>query len=285
MNLQIISDSQNHVGTTNHTNEFTMSLNHEIDAENNNAYIHVLNVSYPLTVKNVLEDDCWLEIKYDFKDFKSDNTTCKVSFDTGKIYLPSGVYTLDTLLRVINSHTEQYDIILSKTRQGKIGVHLTFENEYWFQQFKSIDGLNYPDKYFHTLFKALLTGYAVAFNYSPKLQYMLGLEKVDFSDDYKSYWGKNMTDIMDGVNKMFIYCDEVEASVVGDSNSKLLAIVPIELNGQGTGQLFSYSPPIIPKKLIKSKITQLHIKLCDPSNRLIPFDACTVNIECVVENA
>jgi hypothetical protein len=113
MNLQIISDSQNHVGTTNHTNEFTMSLNHEIDAENN-AYIRVLNVCYPLTVKNVLEDDCWLEIKYEFKDFKS--TPCKVSFDTGKIYLPSGVYTLDTLLRVINSHTEQYDIILSKTR-------------------------------------------------------------------------------------------------------------------------------------------------------------------------
>jgi predicted component of type VI protein secretion system len=71
MNLQIISDSQNHVGTTNHTNEFTMSLNHEIDAENNNTYIRVLNVCYPLTVKNVLEDDCWLQIKFDFKDFKS----------------------------------------------------------------------------------------------------------------------------------------------------------------------------------------------------------------------
>jgi hypothetical protein len=195
------------------------------------------------------------------------------------------MYTLDDLLRAINSYTEQYDIILSKTCEGKIGVHFTFNNEYWFQQFKSINGQNYGDNYFHTLFRAQITGFTVGFNYSPKLQYMLGLEYVDYSDDYAAYWGKRMTDIMDGVNKMFVYCDEVEASIVGDSKSKLLAIVPIELNGQGTGQLFSYSPPSIPKKLIKSKITQLHIKLCDSSNRLIPFDAGTVNIECVVENA
>ena len=281
MNLQIISDSQNHVGTTNHTNEFTMSLNHEIDAEKNDAYIRVLNVSYPLTVKNVLEDDCWLEIKYKFENFKSNNTNCKVLFDTGKIYLPAGVYTLDALLRVINSYTEQCDIILSKTHKGKIGVHFTFVNEYWFQQFKSINTQNYGNNYFHTLFRAKISGFKVEFNYSPKLQYMLGLEKVDFSNDYTTYWGKYMTDI----NKMFVYCKEVEASIVGDSKAKLLAIVPIELNGQGTGQLFSYSPPSIPKKRIKSKITQLHIKLCNPSNRLITFDAGTVNIECVVENA
>ncbi len=184
MNLQIISDSQNQVGTTNHTNDFTMSLNHEIDAENNDAYIRVLNVCYPLTVKNVLEDDCWIQIRFVFKDFKNTNTSCKVSFDSGKIYLPSGVYTLDNLLRVINSHTEQYDIILSKTCEGNIGVHLTFDNEYWFQQFKSVDGLNYPNNYFHTLFKTPLSGYAVNFDYSTKLQYMLGLDKVEFSEDY-----------------------------------------------------------------------------------------------------
>ncbi len=283
MNLQIISDSQNHVGTTNHTNEFTMSLNNEIDAENNNAYIRVLNVSYPLTIKNVLDKDCWIEIKYEFTDFKGrfNNVSCKVLFETGKIYLPSGVYTLDTLLQTINSHTEQYDIILSKTREGKIGIHLTLDIEFWYQQFQSNDGTN--DNILYKLFKEHVTGLKVLFNYSPKLRYMLGLDDVEFSDDFRSYWGKHMTDIMDGVSKMFIYCDEVEA--VGDSNSKLLAIVPIELNGQGTGQLFSYTPPVIPKKLIKSKITQLHIKLCDPSNRLIPFDTGTVNIECVVENA
>ncbi len=146
MNLQIISDSQNHVGTTNHTNEFTMSLNNEIDAENNDTYIRVLNVSYPLTIKNVLDKDCWIEIKYEFKNFRGTFNTgqgdCQVVFETGKIYLPSGVYTLDTLLQTINSHTEQYDIILTKTREGKIGVHLTLDIEFWVQLFKSNNGTN-----------------------------------------------------------------------------------------------------------------------------------------------
>ena len=142
MNLQIVSDSVNRVGMKNYTNHFTMSLSKPIDAENNDAYLRVLNVSYPLMIKNVL-DDCWFKVEYTFKDFKGSANPAEVIFSTGKINLPDGIYTMKMLVDTLNSYVEEYYIIISQTREGKIGVHFNFNIQYWFQQFKSTDGLAY----------------------------------------------------------------------------------------------------------------------------------------------
>ena len=48
-----------------------------------------------------------------------------------------------------------------------------------------------------------------------------------------SYMGKNLPDISDGIDKMFIYCDQVEMSIVGDTYARLLAIVPLKPKDRG----------------------------------------------------
>ena len=269
MNLQIVSDSVNRVGGKNYTNKFTMSLSEVVDAENNDVYINVQSVSYPLTIKNVL-NDCSFEVTITFLNFKEINQPSQITFSTGKVVLPDGIYTLDKLISTLNSYVEEYDIIIEKTREGKVGVHFNFDIEYWYQQFKSSSGYAYDGwrdlNVFHC--GAQFRRLNVSFTLSEKLKYMLGLDEVEFNEGYTAYWGKNLPDIMDGINKIFIHCDKVEASIVGDSKSCLLAIASIELDGQGSGGLFTYSLPNIRRELIKSKITELHLSLHDSSSRL-----------------
>ena len=56
MNLQIVSNAPNYAGGENFTNIFTMPLPEQIDAQNENKYVRTLNVSYPLTIENELEN-------------------------------------------------------------------------------------------------------------------------------------------------------------------------------------------------------------------------------------
>jgi hypothetical protein len=86
-----------------------------------------------------------------------------------------------------------------------------------------------------------------------------------------------------GITHIFIDCDEVNHSVVGDTKSQLLGTLNIQWNEMGSGKIFTHTMPRITRNLIKSKIAQLHIKLCDIENNLIQFSAGTVGIECVVE--
>ena len=45
------------------------------------------------------------------------------------------------------------------------------------------------------------------------------------------------------LNKFYIYCEELERVLVGDTSAELLAIIPINWGkqGNGTGQLINYS--------------------------------------------
>ena len=49
-------------------------------------------------------------------------------------------------------------------------------------------------------------------------------------------------DVSDGLNKFYIYCEELERVLVGDTSSELLAIVPINWSkqGEGSGELINY---------------------------------------------
>jgi hypothetical protein len=98
-----------------------------------------------------------------------------------------------------------------------------------------------------------------------------------------TFYGKYMPDMTNGINKMFVYCDEVLPSIVGNTPSRLWCIVNLEMEKQGSGTLCSYAPPDVSRKLIKAKIKDLHISLRDTENERINFSAGTVNIECVVE--
>jgi hypothetical protein len=53
MNLEILSNARNKVGSENYTNEFVMPLPTLLDAENKEMYMRILNISYPLTIEKV----------------------------------------------------------------------------------------------------------------------------------------------------------------------------------------------------------------------------------------
>ena len=50
---------------------------------------------------------------------------------------------------------------------------------------------------------------------------------------------------------MFIYCDEIVPSIVGNTKSKLLARVSIQSENQASGSLCTYVPPDVPRELMK----------------------------------
>ena len=53
-----------------------------------------------------------------------------------------------------------------------------------------------------------------------------------------------LPDVSDGLNKFYIYCEELERVLIGDTSAELLAIVPIDWSkqGKGTGELINYTP-------------------------------------------
>ena len=60
-----------------------------------------------------------------------------------------------------------------------------------------------------------------------------------------------VTDMTNGINQMFIYCDEIVPSIVGNTKSKLLARVSIQSENQASGSLCTYVPPDVPRELMK----------------------------------
>jgi hypothetical protein len=75
-----------------------------------------------------------------------------------------------------------------------------------------------------------------------------------FNREYTMVYGQYSTDITNGINTIFIYCDEVARSVVGDTNSRLLTCVHIQKDNAVSGELISYTPPAFVTRLINSKI-------------------------------
>ena len=96
-----------------------------------------------------------------------------------------------------------------------------------------------------------------------------------------------LPDVSDGLNKFYIYCDELERVLVGNTSAELLAIIPIDWSkqGQGTGELISYSVDKVKKKFKKTLVSSLHISLKDGEGKLIPFDSGSVLINCLIHYA
>ena len=96
-----------------------------------------------------------------------------------------------------------------------------------------------------------------------------------------------LPDVSDGLNKFYIYYDELERVLVGNTSAELLAIIPIDWSkqGQGTGELISYSVDKVKKKFKKTLVSSLHISLKDGEGKLIPFDSGSVLINCLIHYA
>ena len=66
----------------------------------------------------------------------------------------------------------------------------------------------------------------------------------------KHFMAKWLPDMTNGINQMFIYCDEI-LSILGNTKSKLLARVSIQSENQASGSLCTYVPPDVPRELMK----------------------------------
>ena len=97
--------------------------------------------------------------------------------------------------------------------------------------------------------------------FSDSLKYMLGFDddKITFQSENEwvqeniepaqSVRAKYLPDIENGVSNLYIYCNELESSIVGDSNSELLCIIPLSnQQEQPIGANISYRPPSTRKK-------------------------------------
>ena len=107
---------------------------------------------------------------------------------------------------------------------------------------------------------------------TPSLEYMLGLTEWvvhpdmvvarDHQSNKKATWfeiilftatkpehytlyGKYIPDMSNVIGNMFIYCDEVEQSIVGDVKARLLAMIPIDSENQGSSSLCNYSKQLM----------------------------------------
>jgi hypothetical protein len=254
MNLQIVSNAKNITGGENFTNEFVMPLSTILDAENRDMYIRVLNISYPLTIQNVLKNKCGIAVRMKFP-VVGNNINIDVKYETDMMYLPPGYYTLKEMVNTLNAFVDEYDVTFKILNGGRIGVSYSIERTYYSDPlmarlFANTDDhltttAHTPQQHFRKYDYTTANGDELEIDITPTLAYMLGLSTlvvdpsvVKYKNDQlaldnsledkawyhfmnKSYnigknlfactfYGAYLPDISDGIDKMFIYCDEME---------------------------------------------------------------------------
>jgi hypothetical protein len=317
MNVKILSNTLNTEGNKNYNNKFTMSLPEQIDAENGQKVIRVLNVTYPLTIDNVTTTNCGVRLKYNwiwFRGYRDVNTADeKVCFET-ECFLPPGHYTLPKLLQVLNAYLNEYGIYFILLPSKRIGVTLNVAGLTFTYRYNDRDQL--VSKPFENPF-----GDGIEFEMTKDLKYMLGLDRwilhptvnyevgkfgwdkthtllqqiistvylkmngnsLPYNPAWGTFYGEHLPDMTNGLTRMFIYCDEVVDSIIGNTHGKMLVMLQIETGAMGSSHLYTYSCPETTVKLVRSKIDKFHIKVCDSELNLIQFSAGTLGLECIVE--
>jgi hypothetical protein len=276
-----------------------MPLPEEIDAENDRKSIRILNVTYPQTIENVHEEECGIRIKYNLSRVIR-GLPASLKYQTPLMFLPAGHYSLNKMLRYLNELVDEYDMAFVIQEGGRIGVKFNGLPVLIEQNMAGDDGVTW-----NTDFVGAKKKYGgsdlFSFDMTPALEYMLGLKEIvlhpyiqkwkighslahldwlpfiiatysnDTKQEHSTFYGQLMPDMSNGVKKMYIYCDEVEQSVVGDVKARLLVSIPIRVEDQGSASLRTYEPPTIVRGLIKNRISAFHIQIHDVSFTPILF--------------
>ena len=311
MNLQIVSSARNKEGGVNYNNVFTMPLPEEIDADNERKNIRILSVTYPQTIENVHEEQCGIRLIYNLTGVVG-GYSVKVKYQTHLMYLPAGHYSINKLLRYLNELVDEYDMTFVIQEGGRIGVKFNGIPDLIEQNTNNDDGVTWNTD-FKIAKRLYLQGDLFSFQLTTALEYMLGLKEIivhpfikqlkighslahldwlafiiaTFSNNSKrehsTFYGKFLPDMSNGIKKIYIYCDEVDQSIVGDVKARLLVTIPIKVEDQGSASLRTYSPPTIVRRLIKNKINAFHVQLFDVTFTPIIFSSGSLSIEAVVE--
>ena len=317
MNVQIYSNTPNQEGAVNYNNKFTMTLPEQIDGENKTRYIRALNVTYPLAIDNIEEKCCGIKLKYFL--FWRGNLD-RIELKTEWLYLPAGRYTLEKIINKLDQLVEEYGIHFYILNGGHVGVSLP-TYYYYIYRFADADAVSHDQrtpltvadfnfeltknlKYILGMDEYILhPDVANVFETSgrshssltndilpiPPTEYIL--TKVfwtNFNNNpinrmWFNFYGKYTPDITNGKTRMFIYCDEIVPSIVGDVRAPLLGQLKIETNYNKSVGVYTHDLPDVSRELINSQIKSLHIRICDLENKLIQFSGGSVSIECIIE--
>ena len=319
MNVQIYSNTKNQEGDVNYTNKFTMTLPEPIDGENKTRYIRALNVTYPLMINNLAENTCGIRFNYTLfwnsqPSVKGDNIT----IETDWIYLTRGRYTVKKLIRKLNAISQEFGLHFSILAGGHVGISIDMEPTYVYR-YNNADKLTYAPylirsthdfsfemtkdlKYILGMDEVILHPevkkifddgtliWSGALPPTPLEQILSTLLKYHSPAIASSgntlwyfFYGKYSTDITNGNTRMFIYCDEVVPSFVGDVRAPLLAQLSLQTKYDTSAGLYTHDLPNISRELINTQIKNLHIRICDVENNLIQFNGGSVGIECIIE--
>ena len=317
MNVQIYSNTKNQEGAVNYNNKFTMTLPEQIDGENKTRYIRALNVTYPLVIDNIEEKCCGIKLKYFL--FWRGNLD-RIELKTEWMYLPAGRYTLEKIINKLNQLVDEYGIHFYILNGGHVGVSLpTFY--YYIYRFADADAVTLEHRLPQTVadFNFELTknlqyilgmdeyilhpDVANVFETSgrknssltddilpiPPTEYILTkvfwarFDNNTINRMWFNFYGKYTPDITNGKTRMFVYCDEIVPSIVGDVRASLLAQLKIETDYNKSVGVYTQNLPDVSRELINSQIKSLHIRICDLENKLIQFSGGSVSIECIIE--
>ena len=317
MNVQIYSNIKNQEGDVNYTNKFTMTLPEPIDGENKTRYIRALNVTYPLMINNIEEKTCGIRFKYWLVWNGQQYTSLdNITIETEWVYLTRGRYTLKKLIRKLNAISQEYGFHFSILPGGHVGISVNMEPKYVYR-YNDIDQLTHVSytvkstsdfsfemskdlKYIlgmdeivlHPKVQGLFDDGTVVWNQPvppTPMEYILlcillaEVKGEDVNKLWYFFYGKYMPDITNGKTRMFIYCDEVVPSVVGDVRAPLLAQLKLQTQYDESVGLRTHDLPNISRELINTQIKNLHIRICDVENKLIQFNGGSVGIECIIE--
>jgi hypothetical protein len=319
MNVQIYSNTINQEGDVNYTNKFTMTLPEPIDGENKTRYIRALNVTYPLMINNLAEDTCG--IRFNYKLFWNSTPSVKgdnITVETDWIYLTRGRYTVKKLIRKLNAISQEFGLHFSILPGGHVGISIDMEPTYVYRYYsantlthqpylvRSTDDFSFEmtkdlkyilgmdEVILHPEVKKIFDDgtliWSGALPPTPLQQILSTLLKYHSPAIASSgnklwyfFYGKYSTDITNGNTRMFIYCDEVVPSFVGDVRAPLLAHLSLQTNYDTSTGLYTHDLPNISRELINTQIKNLYIRICDVENNLIQFNGGSVGIECIIE--
>ncbi|CAB4040550.1 Hypothetical predicted protein, partial [Paramuricea clavata] len=164
------------------------------------------------------------------------------------------------MLEVLNAYVNEYGVYFLELPSKRVGVTINVGGEDFIYRY------NDADKVIRVGFEPA-NNKAIELEFTKNLQYMLGLDKWilhptvisetefrawgkltpiqqiintaflemnGFNKPYNpalgTFYGAYLPDMTNGLTRMFIYCDEVVASMVGDVYGKLLAVLKIETN-------------------------------------------------------
>ena len=300
--VQLISNQINGL-YSNSINDFKMGLNVPLDCHNGATFMKVNQIQYPQSVPNIDKDNtCWFSMELEFNNFLLDSSKRSIEsmlvLSYKKQFITHGIYEIDDLCDIINSHLDQFDIRFFIGRNNIVYFDYSYYYEYWCEQKKgsgnkAMDGRSLNE--FRLVSRSWSkkkknTGIKITINLSPQLTYMFGFydstyifeQKGDgtMSDGYAQIKkADTMCDKSDGQNFRYIICEEIEPIIFGKDLKKILFVAPINWSNQGSSDFVDYTPPNHLRKMSPGFHRQLSIRVENIEGELIPFDFGKITLD------